>query len=42
VRIGHRFTKDSEIVLTNIARGKEAVAVVNARHQALIRAGVVD
>jgi hypothetical protein len=42
VRIGHRFTKDSEIVLTKIARGKEAVAVVNARHQALIRAGFVD
>jgi hypothetical protein len=42
VRIGHRFTKGSEIVLTNIARGKEAVAIVNARHQALIRAGVVD
>lgn len=42
VRIGHRFTKDSEIVLTNIARGKEAVAIVNARHQALIRTGAVD
>ena len=42
VRIGHRFTKDSEIRLTNIARGKEAVSLVNARHQALIRAGVVD
>lgn len=42
VRIGHRFTKDSEIVLTKIARGKEAVATVNARHQALIRAGFVD
>ncbi len=42
VRIGHRFTKDSEIVLTNIARGKDAVAIVNARHQALIRSGVVE
>jgi hypothetical protein len=42
VRIGHRFTKDSEIVLTKIARGKEAVATVNARHQAMIRAGFVD
>ena len=42
VRIGHRFTKDSEIVLTNIAHGKEAVASVNARHQALIRAGLVE
>jgi hypothetical protein len=42
VRIGHRFTRDGEIVLTNIARGKEAVAIVNARHQALIRTGFVD
>lgn len=42
VRIGHRFTRGSEIVLTNIARGKEAVAIVNARHQALIRNGFVD
>ena len=42
VRIGHRFTKDSEIVLTNIARGKDAVAGVNARHQALIRSGLVE
>ena len=42
VRIGHRFTRDSEIVLTNIARGKDAVASVSARHQALIRSGFVD
>lgn len=42
VRVGHRFTQDSEIVLTNIARGKQAVAIINARHQALIRIGLVD
>jgi len=42
VRIAHRFTRDSEIVLTNIARGKDAVASVNARHQGLIRSGFVD
>jgi hypothetical protein len=41
VRIGHRFTKDSEIVLTNIAGGKEAVATLNAHHQDLIRANSV-
>jgi hypothetical protein len=41
VRIGHRFTKDSEIVLTNIARGKDAVAAINAKHQDLIRAQVI-
>lgn len=42
VRIGHRFTRESELVLKNIARGKQAVAAINARHEALIRAGVVD
>ena len=42
IRIGHRFTKDSEIVLTKIARGKDAVALLNARHQDLIRSGAVD
>jgi len=42
IRIGHRFTKDSEIVLTNIAHGKQAVARVNARHQGAIRSGAVD
>ncbi|MET0982791.1 MAG: hypothetical protein ABWY02_11870 [Telluria sp.] len=42
IRIGHRFTRGSEIVLTNIARGKQAVALLNARHQELIRSGVVD
>jgi hypothetical protein len=41
VRIGHRFTKDSEIVLTDIAGGKEAVATLNARHRDLIRASMV-
>lgn len=41
VRIRHRFTKDSEIVLTHIARGKDAVATVNGRLQALIRANAV-
>ncbi|MFL6672032.1 MAG: hypothetical protein ACJ8LG_01930 [Massilia sp.] len=41
VRIGHRFTKESEIVLTNIARGKDAVATINAKHQDLIRANVI-
>jgi hypothetical protein len=41
IRIGHRFTKDSEIALTNIARGKDAVAALNARHQDLIRGGAI-
>jgi hypothetical protein len=42
VRIRHRFTKDSEIVLTNIARGKDAVATINARLQELIRASALS
>ena len=42
IRIGHRFTKASEIRLTNIAGGKAAVGTLNARHQTMIRAGGVD
>jgi hypothetical protein len=41
VRIGHRFTKSSEIVLTNIARGKDAVTTINGKLQELIRANLV-
>jgi hypothetical protein len=39
IRIGHRFTKSSEIVLTGMARGKDAVTTLNTRHQELIRRG---
>ena len=42
VRIGHRFTKANEIVLSNIGGGKQAVATINARHQALVRTGLGD
>ncbi len=42
VRIGHRFTKDSEIVLHHIAHGRKAVETVNAVHQEMIRSGAVD
>jgi hypothetical protein len=42
IRIGHRFTKASEIRLTNIAGGKDAVGTLNAKHQAMIRSGDVD
>ncbi|MES2017028.1 MAG: hypothetical protein V4484_11080 [Pseudomonadota bacterium] len=42
IRIGHRFTKASEIRLTNIARGKDAVATLNAHQQGLIREGRID
>jgi hypothetical protein len=42
VRIGHRFTRDSEIVLHHIAHGRKAVEAVNALHQQKIRLGFVD
>ena len=41
IRIGHRFTKSSEIFLTGMARGKEAVATLNTRQQDMIRSGAV-
>ena len=41
IRIGHRFTKSSEISLTGMARGKDVVAALNARQQELIRAHVI-
>lgn len=41
IRIGHRFTKTSEIVLTSMARGKEAVLALNARQQEMIRRGAI-
>jgi hypothetical protein len=40
VRIGHRFTRDSEIVLHHIAHGRRAVEAVNAIHQQKLRAGL--
>ncbi len=42
VRIGHRFTRDSEIVLHHIASGRRAVETLNALHQQMIRSGAVD
>lgn len=35
IRIGHRFTKSNEIVLTHWAQGHEAVMTINERHQKL-------
>lgn len=39
VRIGHRFTKANEIVMTHMAGGHQAVMTVNAMHQDLVRHG---
>lgn len=36
VRIGHRFTKSSEIVLPHIARGHEAVEHINNYHHKVL------
>jgi hypothetical protein len=33
VKVSHRHTRANEILLTNIAGGKAAVAAINARHQ---------
>ncbi|TFW28272.1 hypothetical protein [Massilia horti] len=42
IRVGHRFTKDSEILLTDIANGKDAVATLNTKLKDLIRAGMIN
>lgn len=41
LRIAHRFTRSSEILLTNMRRGNEAVQSINNMHQDLIRDGAV-
>jgi hypothetical protein len=42
VRIGHRFTKESEIVLHHIAGGRKAVERINALHQDMIRSAAFE
>ncbi|GGE75062.1 hypothetical protein GCM10008020_19720 [Massilia psychrophila] len=42
VRIGHRYTKGGEIVLTNIGRGKAAVTTLNACQQELLRTNAIE
>ena len=42
IRIGHRFTKASEILLTDMAHGKQAVGTLNARLQQMIRSQIID
>ncbi|MDQ1830875.1 hypothetical protein [Massilia scottii] len=39
VRIAHRFTKSSEIVLTNIANGDKTAIEINTIHQEMLRTG---
>lgn len=40
VRIGHRFTKSSEITLSHIARGQAAVIHINDFHRTVLSAGI--
>jgi hypothetical protein len=37
LRIGHRYAKDNEILLTRMVNGKEAVTAINERHQGMGR-----
>jgi len=41
IRIGHRFTKSSEILLSHMMRGDESVMIINSRHQELVRANAL-
>ncbi len=42
IRIGHRFTKDSEIFLSHWNNGHNAVTAINARHKELVRANALQ
>lgn len=42
IRIGHRFTKSSEILLSHWGSGHEAVMSINGQHQELVRAGALS
>ena len=37
LRIGHRFTKSSEVLLSHIARGDQSVIAINTQHRELVR-----
>lgn len=42
IRIGHRFTKSSEIFLTHMHKGHDSAMEINARHHALVQAGTLS
>jgi len=42
VRIGHRFTKGAEVIMTDLGHGKEIVQRINGTLQEMIRAGAID
>jgi len=37
LRLGHRFTRSSEILLSDMARGDKCAMAINAQHQQLVR-----
>jgi hypothetical protein len=42
MRIGHRFTKSSEILLSHMDRGREAVIEINQTHMDMVRRGEIQ
>jgi len=40
IRIGHRFTKSSEIISHNLANASDAVEHINSLHQQMIESGL--
>ena len=42
IRIGHRFTKSSEMLLSHWGHGHEAVMAINGYHQKLVRTGALS
>ena len=42
IRIGHRFTKSGQILLSHWTRGHEAVMAINMKHQNMVRAGALS
>jgi hypothetical protein len=42
IRVGHRFTKTSEIILSHVARGDIAVMDINELHKKVISTGSIE
>lgn len=42
IRIGHRFTKSSEIFLSHWSHGQDVVMTINGKHQELVRADALS
>lgn len=42
IRIGHRFTKSNEILLSHWSHGDQVVMAINSQHQARVEAGTLN